>query len=507
MSETFLPWTLLIAYALVIVYLAWRSRRRSTDIESFSVGSRQVPPFFVGLSLAANMTSVATFVINPGLIHAYGWAGVVGYGMAAPLGIFLGLVVTSKRFRRVGDQFTVLTVPQWLGQRYGSRALTVLFAVASMLQITFLVLIVTAIVVVMMSVLQIGMWPALFMVVVFTFGYILFGGASLHVWSNSVQALTMVAVAGLLVLSGIEVFDGGPAGFFARLDAVAPHYGDVVNPASLLFRDLFEVVVANFVIGLAIIMQPHIISKSLYLRSEKDVNTYLVTAVVAGTVFTSVLLVGLYARLSLGGEIPPDRVVATYIATSFPPGLRAFIMLGVLAAGFSTLEGVILALSTIFGNDFFGTIARARGMARDELARVLLRVGRIFLVVLAPVTLLLAWRQIVAPSLSVAIFAQNGVYGLFAATFAPVLFGIFSRRASAAAAITAAAAALAVHFGMYYGGVTGYHNNPAVPASCAIVAGTLVMAIGVGLRRPRSTPQIGNISGDVGVEGSQGDSR
>ena len=56
MNETFLPWTLLIAYAAVIVYLAWRNRRRATDIESFSVGSRRVPPFFVGLSLAANMT-------------------------------------------------------------------------------------------------------------------------------------------------------------------------------------------------------------------------------------------------------------------------------------------------------------------------------------------------------------------------------------------------------------------------------------------------------------------
>ncbi len=483
MNETTLPWALLIAYACVIVYLAWRNRRRASDIESFSVGSRRVPPFFVGLSLAANMTSVATFVINPGLIHAYGWAGVVGYGMAAPLGIFIGLVVTSKRFRRVGDRFTVLTVPQWLGERYGDRRLTVFFAFVSMLQVTFLVLIVTALVLVLMSVLQIGMWPALLMVVVFTFGYILFGGASLHVWSNSVQAMTMLAVAVILVTSGAAIFGDGLAGFFARLDAVAPHYGGMTNPDSLLFRDLFEVVLANFVIGLAIIMQPHIISKSLYLRSERDVNTYLATAMVAGTVFTAVLLVGLYARIELGGALPPDRVVATYIASGFTPGLRAFIMLGVLAAGFSTLEGVILALSTIFGNDFYGTIARARGMAAERLRGQLLKVGRVFLVALAPLTLLLAWRQIVSPSLSVAIFAQNGIYGLFAATFAPVLFGIFSDRATARLAFAAAATALVVHFGMYYGGITHYHNNPAVPATFALAISTLVMTIGVAVSR------------------------
>lgn len=482
MNETLLPWLLLIAYACVIVFLAWRNRRRSSDIESFSVGSRRVPPFFVGLSLAANMTSVATFVINPGLIHAYGWAGVVGYGLAAPLGIFIGLVVTSKRFRRVGDRFTVLTVPQWLGERYGDRRLTVFFALASMLQITFLVLIVTALALVLMSVLQIGMWPALLMVVIFTFGYILFGGASLHVWSNSVQALTMLAVALILVASGAAVFADGLPGFFARLDAVAPHYGSMTNPDSLLFRDLFEVVVANFVIGLAIIMQPHIISKSLYLRSERDVNTYLVTAMLAGTIFTSAMLVGLYARLSLGAEVPPDRVVATYITATFAPGLRAFIMLGVLAAGFSTLEGVILALATIFGNDFFGTIARARGLTPERLRPLLLKVGRVFLVALAPITLLLSWRQIVAPSLSVAIFAQNGVYGLFAATFAPVLFGIFSDRAAPRVALASAATALVVHFGIYYGGIGAYHNNPAVPATFALAASTLVMVAGTAFR-------------------------
>jgi sodium/pantothenate symporter len=478
MSETFLPWTLLIAYAAMIVALAWHNRRSASDIASFSVGSRRVPPFFVGLSLAANMTSVATFVINPGLIHAYGWAGVVGYGMAAPLGIFIGLVVTSKRFRQVGDKFTVLTVPQWLGERFESRGLTVFFAVASMLQITFLVLIVTALALVLMSVLQIGMWPALLMVVIFTFGYILFGGAGLHVWSNSLQALTMLAVAVILVASGAELFGGGLGGFFSRLDAVAPYYGSMTNPSSLLFRSFFEVVVANFVIGLAIIMQPHIISKSLYLRSERDVNTYLVTAMVAGTVFTAVLLVGLYARLDLGGDLRPDRVVATYITSAFAPGLRAFIMLGVLAAGFSTLEGVILALATIFGNDFYGTLARARGVDPALLKQRLLRVGRYFLVVLAPITLVLSWRQIVAPSLSVAIFAQNGVYALFAATFAPVLFGIFSKRATAPLVAAAAVTALAVHFGMYYGGITMYHNNPAVPATFALVTSTAVMWVG-----------------------------
>jgi SSS family solute:Na+ symporter/sodium/pantothenate symporter len=485
MPETTLPWILFVAYAIAIIGLAVWNRRKASSMKGFAVGSRSVPPFFVGLSLAANMTSVATFVINPGLIHAYGWSGIVGYGFAAPLGIFLALIVTTKKFRQIGDQFTVLTVPQWLGDRYDDRRLTVLFAVASLLQITFLVLIVTALVLVLMSVLQVSMWTGILIVVVLAFTSILLGGASLHVVSNSVQAMTMLAVAVLLVASGIEIFSGGIGAFFERLGAVAPFYGSMINPDSLLFRDLFEVVVANFFIGVAIIMQPHIISKSLYLRTERDVNVYLVTAMVAGTVFTSVLIVGLYARIAIGADFAPDQVVPTYIATSFSPGLTALVMLGLLAAGFSTLEGIILALSTIFANDLWANLARATGMDEEAVRGRLLIVGRVFLVVLAPVTAILAWRQIVAPSLSVAIFAQNGVYGLFAATFAPVVFGLFSKRATAGLAASAALAALVVHFGMYYGGITDYHNNPAVPATFALATSTLIMAVGI-LLRPRS---------------------
>ena len=482
MGETFVPWTLFVLYMLAIVGLTWWNRRKAATMSSFAVGTRSLPPFLVGLSLAANMTSVATFVINPGLVHAFGWAGVVGYGIAAPLGIFIGLIVTSKRFRRVGDRVTALTVPQWVGDRYGDRRLTLFFAAVSLLQVTFLVLIVAGIVLVLMSVLLVPMWVALAIVVGFTFAYIIFGGASIHIWSNTMQAVIMVVVAVLLLASGAEFFAGGIGAFADRLAAVGPHYASATNPSSLLFRDLFEVLVANFVIGLAIIMQPHLMSKALYLRSERDVNRYLATAMVVGTVFTSVLLVGLFARLSLGGDLAPDQVVATYIATDFSPPLRAVIMLGVLAAGFSTLEGVILALSTIFANDLYGSLARLAGVAADRIGGRLLLVGRAFLIVLAPITFLLARDQILHPSLSVAIFAQNGVYGLFAATFAPVMFGMFSSRATKGLAFAAALTALAVHFGMYYGKLTTYHNNPAVPAALAIVASTLVMAVGVAIK-------------------------
>lgn len=473
-------WALFGLYVAFVAFIAWRSQRKTESMESYSVGTRQVSPIAVGMSLAASLTSAATFIINPGLIYLYGWSGVVGYAIAAPLGIFLGLVVFSKSFRRIGDKTRVLTVPQWIGDRFGDRRLSIWFSVLSLLQITFLVLIVVGLTRVLGPALEIPLWVALGIVVVFTFAYILLGGAGTHVLTNTMQASIMIIVAVMFLASGAPHFADGIGGFFDKLAAVGPHYGEATNPTSLLFRDWFEVFVANFVVGVAIILQPHIISKSLYLRSEKDVNKYLATATVVAGLFFAVLITGLFARLTLEGEpLAPDVVMATYMVTEFSSFLRAVVVLGLLAAGFSTMEGILVALSSIFSNDFLRNVVG--GGKRDDpawQARSLVY-ARWFLVALAPVTVALSWKQITDPSLSVAIFAQNGVYGLFAATFVPVLLGVFTKSMARGWIFAASATAIGVHFGMYYGQITVYHNNPAVPATCAIAASLLVGLIGL----------------------------
>lgn len=482
MSQSLYAWVLFGLYVVAVIAIAVRAKRAAKSMESYSVGSRQVSPYVVGLSLAASMTSAATFVINPGLIYLYGWAGVLGYAVASPVGIFLALIVFSKAFRRLGDRTNVLTVPQWIGDRYGDRRLTVFFAVLSLLQVTFLVLIAVGLAVVLKNALGIPVLAALVLVVGFTFSYILAGGAAAHIRTNQMQALIMIAVALIFLGSGAHLFSGGIGGFAERLAAVGPHYASPTNPDSLLFRNLFEVVVANFAIGVAIILQPHIVSKALYLRSEADVNRYLVTSIAVATLFFAVLVTGLFARLTLTGELlPPDVVIATYMVERFSPFVRALVMLGVLAAGFSTMEGILVALSSIFANDLLRNVLPGARANPDAWRERSLRYARAFLVVLAPVTIWLSWRQIVSPSLSVAIFAQNGVYGLFAATFVPILFGIFVPRSSRWVVLAASLTALTIHFGMYYAKVGAFHNNPAVPATLGLVGSVLVGVVGTAL--------------------------
>jgi Na+/proline symporter len=485
-TKIYLIITVLI-YVFGIILLTLIGNKKKQSIESYSIGSKEVNPIFVGLSLAVGMTSAATFVINPGLVYLYGFSGFLGYGIAAPLGIFLALIVMSKSFLRFGEQTKVLTVPQWIGERYQSKFFTLFFTIVSFLQITFAVLIAVGITIVLAKSFNASYEIVLILVLLFSVGYLfLGGGVNVLLLSNTLQSIFMIITAVLFLISGPVLLGLNPIQLFSRLKEIDPMLVTVSNPKSLLFRDFFEVFIANFLVGIAIICQPHIISKALYLKSEKDLNKYLVTVVVIGTLFFMVLFTGLYTRVALVGDLlKPDQAIATYINAVFPPFLLAIVTLGILSAGFSTPDNILVVLSSIFSvNIVKEIILRAKpNYDENKLKQFLLISSKIFLFILAAIIYFLSIDQIKNPNLSVAIFAQNGVYGLFVTNFWPILLGLFKSNLKRIYIFIASLIALLVHFGFYYLEITKYHNNPGVTASFALIISGIFVLISLILSR------------------------
>ncbi|MCZ7650416.1 MAG: sodium:solute symporter [Thermoanaerobaculia bacterium] len=357
MSPVLLGWIAVALYFAVTAGLALRGARGSGSLAGYAIGGRSLPATVVGLSLAAQLTSVATFVINPGLVHAFGLSALLGYGVAAALGITLGLLLLAPRFREQGARVQALTVPQWIGARYGSPGMRAAFAVLSLGLVAFATLIVVALALVLGHLL--GQPPALvaFALVLVAVGGVIVGGATGHAWTNAVQASIMVVVALLLIGKGLPLLGGEP-GLLARLAAIDPNLARPVNPASPYFRSVFEVFFCNFLVGLAIVCQPHILGKALYLRESRDMRRFLGAAIGCGIAFSSVLLTGFWARLALEQALPIDRVIPAWIASSFSPALQVLVSVGMLCAGLSTLEGILLALSAILSVDVYPLLRR-----------------------------------------------------------------------------------------------------------------------------------------------------
>lgn len=470
-------WILLAVYAIVILFFVVKGSLKVKDISDYAVGSIGFPSWIVGLSLAASMTSAATFIINPGFIAIYGLAGFISFALVMPVAIFVSLIVFTKGFARQGKVLKAKTMAQWIGSRYQSKSYAFFFAVVAMLLITFVVLINVGVTQVISKSLNVSPFYVLLGITIFVFGYMMFGGANSMVYTNAVQAIIMFVVAIILLTSGFEYFEGGINSFFEKLSEIDPNLTKTTNKESFLFRDYFEIIITQIIIGVAIVCQPHIITKSLLLKDKDKVNSYLFSAMIFMIVFFLVVGVGFFARLTFpdltfnGVKLKMDEIIPTYVVTKFSVGVGLIIVVGLISAGLSTLESLIQSLSVTVTSDIIHPLLKDKNFN-------MVRVNKLVIVLLAVVSFFLSWWQITDPNVSVAIFAQNGVYAYFAAAFVPVLFGIFMKNVSVRSVFVASVVALICHFGIYYGRITPYMqepvNNPGVSAAIAIVMSLLV---------------------------------
>ncbi len=495
-SDRPLVWGLFILYVLVTAWLAWLGHKKTGDMKSFAIGSGQMHPAIVGVTLAASIASTATFVINPGFVYVHGVSALMHLGVAAGLGVIGGLVLMSGGFRRLGAAVGAITLPGWLGERFGSRSLRVMFAAVNLLSLSFVVLIVGGLSIVMQTTLGLSNTESLVLIIGVVFSYVLIGGATAHAYTNTLQGIIMAVVALVIVASGLPTLSGAGE----RLAAIDPNLTKLVNPASPLFGDFFSVWVCGLVIGFALVCQPHIMTKALYVKSDRDVRRSLVVTVVVSLVFSALLLVGLYARLMelpaeafidpATGAFRQDRVMTAYLTAQFGPEMLAVITVALLAAGMSTLDGLLVALSSIAGYDLIGVglASRLGHKTEEQRAKIAHRASQGILVALGAAAFLIA----LDPPELLGIFGQIGVYGIVAASAVPMVLGIFVKRASARLALTTAVVALGGHFALY--GVAQYRVgaglgvplgllNPAATATLGILASAAVAVGALALRR------------------------
>ncbi|MBT7767001.1 MAG: sodium:solute symporter [Bdellovibrionales bacterium] len=369
-----IQWIAIILFALLFMGVAIYGRLKTTSAASFAIGSG-ANPILVGMSLATTLTSAATFIVNPGLVYYYGLSAFLAFSFAANTGIVLGLFILVKGFRSQGLGMGVISVPQWIEQHYGGGVVTRLFfALTSLLLIAFIVLIYVGLAHILVQLLGITHQQALISLILFITLYNQVGGANSHVITNMLQGIVMVIVATVLLVSGLHLLGSG--NIFQQIGDISPLLIQATNAKSIMFRDYFEVIFVNVVIGFAIVCQPHVLSKGLFLKNDKEVNRMLISAMVIGTIFASVMLVGFYGLLTLGPGLKPDLVVPTYIMKNFGTTFQIIASLGILCAGISTLEAILLSLTVTFSFDIIAPIGvklRALTMSNDrEIKRVLL---------------------------------------------------------------------------------------------------------------------------------------
>jgi SSS family solute:Na+ symporter/sodium/pantothenate symporter len=222
-----------------------------------------------------------------------------------------------------------------------------------------------------------------------------------------------------------------------------------INPESALFGSTFSVWVAGYVIGFGLVAQPHVLIKTLYVDDDREMWQAIGVCIVVTAIFMGLLLVGFYARLTgLPGDPAQDEIVTLYVAETFSPWMIAVISVTLLAAGMSTLDGILIALSSIVANDLFLNLTRDNLLAdksEEEQSHIAHRFGQGLLIGLGVLTFVIA----LDPPKLLGIFGQIGVYGIVAASAVPILAGIFFDELDHRWIAASAVVGIGLHLGLY----------------------------------------------------------
>jgi SSS family solute:Na+ symporter len=249
-------------------------------------------------------------------------------------------------------------------------------------------------------------------------------------WTDAFQALIMIATSAA-VLGVVVAALGGFGSFFSKLESAAP--GLLTVPTA---KGAWNI---NMFIGLALpwlfflISNPQVSQRLFIPKSVTAMKQMLGGFLVFGLIYTLIsVLWGFSATLLVPGLEKPDLATPTILALPIiPMGLAIIVMIGITAAAISTIDSILLTLSSVWARDIHKGLINPKVSEAGEL-----RVGQWVIPIMAIIAFVFAWWAAGKTGLAfmIAPLSSAASAGLLMAV--PTIFGAFFwKRATASGAM------------------------------------------------------------------------
>ena len=469
-----LDWVVLGAYfALLAASGFWFARRRQKDTADYFLAARSMPVWAVAISVLATTQSGATFLGAP----ESSYRGDLTY-LSTNIGMIIAALVVAFVFIPAFYRHGVATPYGLLERRFGPSARTstawmfmVGRVVASGARLYIVSLAAAMILFGDMEVAHVIVCIAV-MAVVGVF-YTLVGGIRSVIWTDVIQAVLYLGAAMVAVVVLLDRIPGGMNELLSVLRTAGPDGGskltvlrlglDPASPglgfdASQAFT-LVTAVVAFSLFGIASNGTDNdMVQRLLTCKSARKSSRSLIAATLVGIPAVGLFLVlGLllyvfYQQPQLMGEHAPAapsddtrKIFLEFILNEMPSGMAGLMMAGLFAAGLSSLNSALNAMSSSLVNDVY----RPRRPGRPE--RHYVAAGRIGIIV---------WGVLLAGFATVCTYWQRasqetlidfaiGVMALAYSGLLAVFFvALFTRRGNAQSVVAALLVGLLVTLAM-----------------------------------------------------------
>lgn len=459
---------LLVLFLTLMIGVGIWGMRRTQTLGDYFLGGRTLGPWVSAVAYGTTYFSAVLFI---------GFAGKLGWGLGPNVlwislgnvvfGSALAWLVLGRRTRRMTQNLDVMTMPEFLAERYQSKNLKLIAA-----SIIFIFLLPYSASVfkglghLFEASFHISFDFALVIMVLVTGIYLILGGYFSVAVTDFIQGLIMI-VGSLAMLVILVAKAGGPATAWQEiLSRYAQHVPPARQPGWLAIGALV------FMTSFGTWGMPQMVQKFYAIKDEKVIRTAaLITSLFALVIVFIAYFTGALSHVFF--DAPPlingkpvfDRLIPDLLTTHLPSGLMALILLLVLSASMSTLSSLVLVSSSAVAIDMYKGHVNPGISNRRSLAmmRFLSGVFVLFSLVVAKYDL-----AIIVTLMSLSWGAVAGAF------MAPYLYGLYWKRTSRLGAEIGMFTGLTLSIGLFY--LLGADKAP-LASSIAMLAPFIVVPV------------------------------
>ncbi|WP_394741990.1 sodium/proline symporter [Natronococcus roseus] len=421
------------AYLLIVLLIGIWGWMRTESTSDFLITGKSIGTWVLALTAFSVIQSGFGFIGGPELVYEFGTTALWIF-FTAPLGFLLTWAVLAKRMRLLADIRNVLTLPDAMYVRYESDWVRGLSGVAVALGVVaYLAVNLAALQFVMRAIFGIPVLWGLFGGALILLLYCMLGGMIAGVWTDFLQAITMV-VGAVFVFAYAISFGGGMENISQNLASTDPN---LISPFGAMGGATTAVLVGIawwvlFSVGAA--GQPHLITK-FYMSRNLTILKW--GAPIAAISYAISSLIAFSAGLSMRAMVEAGQREATFSASEVGPVfvldhtgsiVAGLILAALLAAIMSTSDSFLNIGAAAISRDIPRALGRPITDPKTEL--------RVTQAALAGLTVLSTIVVFYSDALVGILGAIS--WGFFAAAFVPVaVFGLNWKGATKEGAIAA----------------------------------------------------------------------
>lgn len=430
------------AYLLMMVTIGAFYMKRNKDADDYFLGGRGLGGWVAALSAQASDMSGWLLMGLPGSVYALG----TGQAWIA-VGLFIGTVlnwyIISARLRR----YTIrannsVTFPEYLENRFHDKKKVLLLVSSIVIVVFFLVYTASALAAggkLFASVFGVDYTLALTIGAAVILAYTFMGGFMAVCTTDFIQG-TLMLVA-LLVVPLLAYFIMGPENMTASLAASnvpggVDGYLNLFSNGESAYGPIE--IISQLAWGLGYCGMPHILTRFMAIKSEKELKKSRVIATVWVAISLGMaVIIGVVGRAYLfptvlgEGAVSTENVFIEMITQLFTKDLSlAFIggifLCGILAAIMSTADSQLLITASSASKDIYQGVINPKADSKRVLA-----ISRVTVIVVA----ILAYLIALDPNSSIMGLVSNAWAGLGSAFGPTIVFSLFWKRANMPGAV------------------------------------------------------------------------